>query len=337
MHRKMHRLLLVALALVAACAAPDPEPAPEGERLAIALDQSDPERLVRYYFGSYAAPEGADPFAAGLVAEDGRDFSLDLAAFEQAAGAPAVAALKRAAAREGDAEELGWDELKAFVAETYYDARGWPATLGVLREEAAWSASDSAWFRVDATGSMTTARRAVYVPKSALRAALVGYAGAGERLMYPVGTVFVGEHLGTDGETAAEVTVMRKRADGFWDYATYGPDGRLAAATLEAPRSLATPTQCVGCHFGDRAFEPEKSFPRDARPGPHGPRGVHTDPALRRVVQETGIAERFREHTKRSDTILGLYNTLFVAQLIRDRAAGDLSPGDARLLEALGV
>ena len=42
---------------------------------------------------------------------------------------------------------------------------------------------------------MTRARRRLFVPVAALRAALAGDPAAGERLVYPEGTLLVGEHL----------------------------------------------------------------------------------------------------------------------------------------------
>ena len=126
---------------------------------------------------------------------------------------------------------------------------------------------------------------------------------------------------------------MRKRDDGFWDFFTYGPDGTLAAETQARPRALKTPTQCVGCHFGGRLFEPEKSFPGTASEGPHGPRALYVPEAWR----DAEVVRFFDEHRKRSDTVLGLYNTLFAAKLRADRRAGRLAPEDARLLESLGL
>ena len=106
-----------------------------------------------------------------------------------------------------------------------------------------------------------------------------------------------------------------------------------AAAAQALPRSLKTPTQCVGCHFGVKVFEPERSFPAAAPPGPHGPRAFYVDEALR----DREPVVFFDEHTKRSDTVLGIYNTLFVARLRADRRAGALAAADARLLESLGL
>jgi hypothetical protein len=141
----------------------------------------------------------------------------------------------------------------------------------------------------------------------------------------------VGEHY--EGEALVETTVMRKRADGYWDYFAYDASGGLASQTTTPPRALDVPTQCVGCHFGEKLFEPERSFPAEAPPGPHGPRGIYVDDALR----DAEVVAFFDEHSKRSDHVLGLYGTLFIAQLRAQEAAGSLPAADAALLDDLGL
>ena len=324
------RLLLVVLCWLPACGPSSGTPG-EGEAgtdalVRMELDQADPERLLRYYFGGYAADTGADPFEAGLVVR--RDGALYVDRERLAARHPALAA--QLEDTDGN-DRIAWEELAAFLQATYYDARPLPPTLEALRAEVPYRDDPDAWLHVEIDGVMTTARRHVYVPYAALRQALQHYHQNDEQLHYPVGTTLVGEHRAAGD--VAEVTAMRKRADGFWDFFTYGPGGRLAAATHTPPRQLKSPTQCVGCHFGSRGFEPEKSFPAEAPPGPHGPRGLYIDPSLR----DPDVVAFFNEHSKRSDTVLGLYNTLFVAQLRADRRAGQLDPADARLLEELGL
>ncbi|HUF09848.1 MAG TPA: hypothetical protein VMO47_11035, partial [Rhodothermales bacterium] len=132
------------------------------------------------------------------------------------------------------------------------------------------------------------------------------------------------------GETV-ETTVMTKRPDGFWDFAVYGQDGGIAATTSTPPKELKSPTQCVGCHFGSKQFEPERSFPAHASPGPHGPRQIYVDDELR----DLETVKYFDEHRKRSDTVLGLYGTLFVARLRAEGEPGRLSAEDVQLLERL--
>ena len=295
-------------------------------RIEVDLDKANPERLLRYYFGGYVGPDGGDPFSTGLLAaEDGR-FYIDAAVLE--ASRPGLGTPLAEAA--GD-RRLDWDELAGFLNASYYTARNLPPTLAAFRAETPYRDAEAAWFHVELDGVMSTARRHVYVAEDALRAALRGYQAQDEQLFYPVGTAIVGEHH-LDGEHL-ETTVMRKRGDGFWDFFTYGPDGTLAARTQALPRALKTPTQCVGCHFGAKLFEPERSFPAAASPGPHGPRAFYVDEALR----DREVVVFFDEHRKRSDTVLGIYNTLFVARLRADRRAGRLSDDDGRLLERLGL
>ena len=317
--------ILLAVLLLPACGQPDAGAATDG-LVVVDLDRRDPERLLRYYFGGYAGPGGGDPFEAGMLREQEGRFYLDAARLAQQH--PGLAGALDAPTADG---RLDWDELEAFLRATYYDARGLPPTLDALRAEVPYAAEDTAWFSVEIDGVMTTARRRVFVPVSALRHALRGYAAQGERLIYPEGTPFIGEHW--DGGARIETTMMRKRADGAWDYATYGPDGRLADATQARPRALKTPTQCVGCHYGSKLFEPERSFPAAAPDGPHGSRGLYVPEAWR----DAEVVRFFDEHRKRSDTVLGLYNTLFVSRLRADRRAGRLAPADSALLDALGL
>ena len=294
--------------------------------LAVDLDKSNEDVLLRYYLGGYVGPGGGDPAEAGLMVEEG-----GLAVRPEAVPEPYRDALRDV---NGDGT-LDWDEFVAFVEATYARARGLPPTLDALRAEAPYADGDSAWFTVDVDGVMTAARRRVYVPVAALRQALAGYRAAGDRLVYPAGTVLVGEHR--DGDRVLETTVKRRRADGFWDFAVYDADGRLAGATSTPPRPLDAPTQCTGCHLGRRLFDPEKSFPAPAPDGPYGPRAIYVDDAVRDAVAAHDLAAFFDEHAKRSDGVLGLYGTLYTASLLVDRAAGSIAPAVASLIEGLGL
>ena len=292
--------------------------------LPVALDKSGAEELLRYYFGAYAGAEGADPFAAGVLdRRDGRFFvDLDTLALHNPAAADSLR-------RVSGGDVLGWEELVRFIGATYYEARGAPETQEALQDETDYTDDD--WFTVDVRGVMTTARRRVYVEKSALRAALESYHMRDEQLIYATGTTIVGEHY--VDSMHVETTVMRKREDGYWDFFTYGAEGQLALQTQTEPRALESPTQCVGCHLGDRQFEPEESFPADASPGPHGPRAIYVGEAMR----DAEVVTFFQEHARRPDMVLGLYNTLFVSHLRAQRRAGTIAPRDAALLRALGL
>ncbi len=314
------QFLLLAL-LLTACGGPvDVQTA---ERVPLALDHANPERLVRSLLGGFASADGADPFEAGLVSGEGDDLALH----PQALPSEARAVLSDA---DGDGA-LSWEELRALADEAYYAARALPPTLTALRQTEPYADGDTAWFSVDVSGVMTALPRRVYVRESALRSAIAAFA-ADRRLVYPAGTWIVGEALADDG-TVAETTVKRRRADGFWDFGVYGADGRLVPATVTPPRPLRAPAQCTGCHLGSRRYEPEASFPRAAPDGPFGARAYHVPDAWR-SAEATAL---FDEHARRDDGVLGLYATLWTGRALAARAEGTLAPRDAALLERLGL
>ena len=319
--RRWGRLSALALLVfLSACGS-----APDGG-VPVRLDKSNEDTLLRYYLGGYAAPAGADPVEAGVLVEDGPFVRPE-----------ALPPGPRDALVDGDGDGvIDWGEFEAFVEASYADARGLPPTLEALRAEAPYAEGDPAWFVTEIEGSpMTAARRKVYVPVAALRQALAGYRAAGGRLVFPEGTVIVGEHRDAGG--VLETTAKRRRADGFWDFAVYDAAGRLAPATSTPPRRLRAPIQCVGCHLGRRLFEPEKSFPATAPDGPHGPRALLVDGDVRAAVAGYDLAAFFDEHATRSDGVLGLYATLYTARMLAERDAGRIRPEDAALLERLGL
>lgn len=279
------RLLAAAALLLAGCRATPPD------RLRLDLERRDPEPLLRTYFGGYLGPEGGDPFAAGLLVKDGEALYVVPSVLQAAVGTAAAAL---------DADGSGTvdgDELTAFVQATYHAARAYPATFEALGVDSAGA------YALEVHGVMTAARRRVFVPQGALDSAIARHRATGA-LVYPTGTTIWGRHAAPDGET----TVMRKRADGHWDFFVYDAAGRLAPRTTGAPRPLNAPTQCVGCHFGTRLFEPEKSFPADAPSGPDGPRALYTP------HRDIALTRQLDEHARRSDRVLGLYATTYLAR-----------------------
>jgi hypothetical protein len=290
------------------------------------LGKSNPERLLAFYFGSYGDDEAADPFESGLIVHSEEGYWLDLDRLKQRV--PPNAKLPFDA--NGN-RQLDWEELEPFLQATYYQVRPAPPDLETVRRETGYRSDSLAWMRVEVDGVMTTARRAVYLPIDALRQALGAYRERGDRVIYPRGTTIVAEHL-EDGRQI-ETTAMRKRSDGFWDYFVFDDEGNLAPGTTTKPRELPAPTRCVGCHFGEKQFEPETSFPDPATPGPYGFRGIHVEPAVR----DARVVDYFDEHVKRSDTVLGLYATLYVSRLLHQKKQGALSEEDARILQLLDI
>ena len=277
---------------------------------------------MRYYFGGLASDTAADPVAAGLLAQQGNRIFIYPARLDDR-----HPGLREQIRRHVKGGTITWDALAAVLDESYYRARKIPSSLAAL--QARWPYR--AWLRFDVDGPMTRARRRVYVAEDAMRSALAGYLRRGRHLLYPVGTAIVAEHY-HDGDHV-ESTAMIRRGDGFWDFVTYRADGQLAEQTQALPKALATPRQCLGCHLGRKAFEPERSFPLHASPGPDGPRAYYVDDALR----DGDVTQYFSEHRKRSDTVLGIYGTLYAAQLRASRRRGGLTEADRSLLRDLGL
>jgi hypothetical protein len=223
---------------------------------------------------------------------------------------------------------IDWQEFEAFVLDTYADVRDAPRSVEAARDRYGDWSDSTRWFSMSVSGSMSPYRRRISVDMARLRTAVDGMTSLDDDIIYPVGTVFAGEHLDDGG--IRETTFMVKRADGLWDYFAYGPDGRPTRTIEHDPSDLNVPTQCIGCHLGSRQFEPERSFPAEARPGPGGERRVYVDPAVR----SSDIAGRIREHLKRSDRILGLYVTIYLSEL-RLRARADLDAWERSTLERL--
>lgn len=277
--------------------------------------------LIGYYAGGMLRPP-SDPFVAGLVAQRGSRFYLNL---DSLTVIDNVAAGRLRSVASGE-PSIGWDDFAIFVDEAYPRLRQQPPTAKQLFDQIGYRGPDDRdWMIVEVTGVMSTMRRRVAVERSLVLDALNRYQEAGEALVYAPGTAFVAEHL-EDG-TVREVTAMRKREDGHWDFFAYGPDGTPVTETAARPRALRVPTQCVGCHFGSKLYEPEKSFPAEAADGPHGPRELHVDDALR----NPDVVQFFDEHRKRSDHVLGLYGTLLVSRLLSGASDGVVDSLDVQL------
>ena len=318
----MRRSVLGLVAVLAAGCASGPVDVQTADAVPLRLDRRDPGRLLQSILGAFVGPDGGDPFASGLVTGSGDGLTLH----PQRLPADARAVLRDA---DGDGT-LSWDELAPIADAPYRAARAFPPTLDALRAATGYDPDDPAWFTVDVDGVMTAARRRVSVPEAGLRTAMEAFARDGV-LRYPAGTWIVGAHV-VDGQTV-ETTAKHRRPDGFWDFIVYDAEGRLTDATATEPRPLRAPTQCTGCHLGQKRYQPESSFPAEAPDGPFGPLAYHV-PEAWRSREATAL---FDEHARRDDGVLGLYATLYAGRLLAARADGTIAPDDAALLERLGL
>ena len=309
--RKIRRLMrIVALfLLLAACSS--------AENLEVTVEGESPHRLLRFYFGSYTS---ADPFEAGVLEERGGRFYVDLAVLRQYG--PELAQELKDKASDG---VVSPDSLRTAVQMTYYHARNLPETLSEFNDR--WVIDSAITFEVH--GPVTNYLRRITLSESALQSAIQNYYENGEKIRYAIGTAIRAEHL--RGNRVVETTAMVRRSDGFWDFATYDSTEALTSHTLPNDRALATPTQCAGCHFGNKGFEPEQSWPREPAKAPGDIRKWYTG------SRDIEVAEFFSEHFRRSDTLLGLYATAYISDLRAQRRAGTLDSSGIALLNHLGL
>jgi hypothetical protein len=285
----------------------------------IDFDKGNERELLRFYVGGMISRSGTDPFSEGIVTESANSYILDVSALAQK-----LPYLKEELLDINSDGTINWTEFESLVQRYYYRYRFLPDSLDILiREEGDWHRSD--WFSLDVNGVMSPRRRRIHVRKKDLMSALSGYSRNNRAIIYPEGTVFISEHV-SEG-VLKEISAMRKRKDGFWDFFAYSSDSLLTDRIEQRPKDLMVPTKCVGCHFGSRLFEPEKSFPQSVRDAPDGPRRIYSlsNERTRRVVL------LLDEHRRRSDRVLGLYGTLFLSALMQRDGFQELSRSDSSI------
>jgi hypothetical protein len=324
-YRLLIRAILLSVSL-SACGNPETElPDVETGWVQIELDQGNDRELLAFYIGGMADPNGADAFAERLVMGRDGNFYLDLPEVISR-----IPALKESLEGAAEDSRIDWEEFEPIISRYYYTYRPIPETIEELKSRYGDWRDPTSWFGFRVNGVMSPNVRYIRVSIQNLTEAISSYNANERRMMYPVGTTFISEDV--ENDEIIELSAMTKRADGFWDFFAYGTDGRLVTVLERTPTNLTVPTRCVGCHFGNRLFEPEKSFPVVPSPGPTGPRELYVGSSMKR--SET-IA-RLDEHRKRSDSILGLYATLFISEMQSRREQGLLEPEEEEFLSKAG-
>jgi len=286
------------------------------------MEGANERRLLSFYVGGMVSEAGQDPFDAGFVEE--RNGSFFLMVEKILARLPHVGSAMMVAAEDG---VIDWSEFEPIIQAHYYDYRPIPRSIEDLRaSKGDWRTNDE-WFSFEVNGVMSAHVRRIHVRKDDLIYAVSSYKDSDNRLLYKPGTTFISEHI--EGDHLLELSALTKRGDGYWDFYAYDESGAQTSTIKREPTDLIVPTRCVGCHFGNRLFEPERSFPADPRPGPDGPRKLYVSVEFKNAQ----VVRNLDEHRKRSDTILGLYGTLFISRL---KSTPDLSPELRSLLQSAG-
>ncbi len=297
-----------------------------GGGILIRLDKGDEDRLLAFYLGGYLGERARNPEISGLIQKREKNWYL----LDPTRISDADTTLNRLVAAGSSDRVIDWDEFEAFVSETYYRARSAPPTIERMKQRVGdWHLTDE-WSAYEVEGTMSPYRRKIWLRTANLMTAIRGMNSFSDPILYEEGTVFVGEHVANGA--VVETTFMLKRADGFWDYFAYDEAGDLSTEVQKEPENMQVPVKCIGCHYGDRQFEPERSFPAQPRPGPNGPRVIFTEEANKSAQ----IAADLQEHARRSDTILGLYATLYLSGVSTRIRQGEATADEIDMMQRLG-
>lgn len=273
-------------------------PIPEGY-VGIQVDGKDKAGLAHFYVGTMPGVEPRATDHEGLYLIDRNTLPPEMHAVVED-------------------NRIEWSVFLDVVQEHYARWQSVPQTVTALLDGHAALSDSTYWFTKEVKGSLTDAWRAIHVPRKAIQQALLHAMDSTGAVVYPVGTVFLSEHRSTVSGPVIEYMAMHKRQDGAWNYLVYKADGTYTPTSMANPKAYAAPTQCTGCHFGDRAFEPERSFPGLAPDGPFGTRAINVMPQIRELSNPSVLSE----HIKRADHVLGLYGTLYIAEVKSRLARG---------------
>ncbi|MEX1275031.1 MAG: hypothetical protein WEE20_03815, partial [Bacteroidota bacterium] len=291
----MKRLQLHALLfLLTGCSTPS-------DRVHIPLEGSQGKTIARFYSGMISGDKYEE-----LFVEDSTGLGLRLSALRIVS--PRLSSTLDKIREGGD--RLNRDQWNRFLKVVVEQSTPFPETLAELFPTGLPHTMEDSYFRLKVYGAMTTFRREIYVPKQALEDGLLKYWDRGGMLQYPAGTVIAAYHNNSSGATL-ELTVKKRRSDGFWDFGVYDSSGRSVRHSSSPPTSYSAPVQCVGCHLGTMLYEPEESFMIGREGKTEGEYLVLED-----RLRNPKIVELLDEHTRRSDHVLGVYGTIYLTEIL---------------------
>jgi hypothetical protein len=291
----MKRLLFVAtfITLVSGCSKPP-------DTIRLPLEGAQGKKTASFYLGMIP---GVQPHHALRLDEKGVQLRRSIVSD----AAPELGELLDRLRQDDSLAKESWNEFAVEIDKRWNSL---PPSLDALIESENSDNGTNTPFVLSVYGAMTTYRRDIQVPRKSLEDALLYYWDRGEKLIYPPGTTIIAYHKDERGKTV-EVTAKRKREDGFWDFGVYGDDGQRTSRTVSPPTPYAAPTQCVGCHLGTMPYEPEASFLLEGDE-PSGREYLLLDRRLRNEK----VVNLLNEHARRSDNVLGVYGTVYLAEIL---------------------
>jgi hypothetical protein len=271
------------------------------DRVHIPLEGSQGKTIAHFYSGMIRGDKYEE-----LIVEDSTGLGLRLSALRTVS--PRLSSTLDKIREGGD--RLNRDQWNLFLKVVVEQSTPFPETLAELFPSGLPHTMEDSYFRLKVYGAMTTLQREIYVPKQALEDGLLKYWDRGGMLQYPAGTVIAAYHKNSSGATL-ELTVKKRRSDGFWDFGVYDSSGRNVRHSSSPPTSYSAPVQCVGCHLGTMLYEPEESFIIGREGKTEGEYLVLED-----RLRNPKLVELLDEHTRRSDHVLGVYGTVYLTEIL---------------------
>ena len=246
---------------------------------------------------------------------------------------------KQIAARSRPAEEMSLDDIQAYLQDHYYELTKPYPNLQALSRDHPFRDNPN-WLTIPVDSSTFSRRRVLHINKDRITDALITYFNFQDRLIFPEGTVIVAESQDKGGRFV-DAEVLRKRGDGFWNFAVYDAQGKLVKKAIAfdedgepAPdkAGFIVPNTCALCHRVDRldlsgdpespALSPVRGFFHRL---PTRVPQIHLGPEYYDHMAFTELTEA---NGKAKDGVFGVYGSLLLSELAGRKHLGKLTPED---------
>ena len=277
-----------------------------------------------------------------IIRRKGKEMYLDLESVPRSQ----AAMFRRIAAEKPPVEEMDLSEISAYTDERYYELTRPYQKLDDLLKEQPYRDNPN-WLTVPVDSVTFFRRRVLRIHKDRIADALIAYFDNHDWLIYPEGTIIVAESFDKSGGFV-EAEVMRKRGDGFWNFAVYGHGGSLIKESIAfdeegefAPDEdgFRVARGCAVCHRMDRldlSGDPEAPVRAPVRGFFHRlparvPQ-IHLGPEYYDHMAFTELTEA---NARRKDGVFGVYGSLLLSELRSRSRLGTLTEHDRMRYERL--
>ncbi|MFN8009435.1 MAG: SUMF1/EgtB/PvdO family nonheme iron enzyme [Terriglobia bacterium] len=270
-----------------------------------------------------------------IIKRRGKNFWLDLTKVPQ----DKVVIFRQIAARTRPFDELSLDEIQAYLKDHYYElTRPYPSLQALLREYP--FSNNPNWLEIPVDSATFSRRRVLHISKDRIADALITYFNFQDRMIFPEGTVIVAESMDKNGGFV-DAEVLRKRGDGFWNFAVYNAQGKLVQKAIAfdeegepapekagfiVPNTLCPLPPCRPTRFVGRPRSPVLSPVRgyfDRLPS-RVPQ-IHLGPEYYDHMAFTELTEA---NGKVKDGVFGVYGSLLLSELTGRKRLNRLTPED---------